>query len=227
MTNYKSNSCSSREPRSDRHRSRSREARKERVLHTRVSEQLSEDIRKFAEELRVPASNLVRNVLEEVFTVVDGMSDDVGDLFDDLIEEAEGVRERVRNQSESRSRHTRHRRSPWRRRSRHSRDNEDVEAEFRTDEAKEAGGSKTRNETKRGSGAVREASEESADANQEKPRAAEIFPDILGWQPLVLNRDFACGRCGRSLAAGDHAFLGLGESGLTQTALCGRCAGQR
>ena len=37
-------------------RERRRRARKERVLHTRISEELSEDIRRMAEELRVPVS---------------------------------------------------------------------------------------------------------------------------------------------------------------------------
>ena len=68
------------------------EARKERVLHTRISEQLSDDIRRLAEDLRVPTSNLVRNVLEEVFAVVESVSDDVGDLFEDVLEEAESAR---------------------------------------------------------------------------------------------------------------------------------------
>ena len=195
--------------------------RKERVLHTRVSEQLSDDIRKFAEELRVPASNLVRNVLEEVFTVVDGVSDGVGDLFDDLIDEAEGVRERVRNQADPEPRRSARSfgRRSRRRRSHHERDS-DVESELKQDEAKEQGSTRAPAEADSQTG---EAPEQPAAT----PRAAELFPDILGWQPLVLNRDFECGRCKRNLAAGESAFLGLGESGLTQIALCGRCAGSR
>jgi hypothetical protein len=43
---------------------RPRRERKERVLHTRISQQLAEDIGRMAEDLRVPVSNLVRNVLE-------------------------------------------------------------------------------------------------------------------------------------------------------------------
>ena len=69
----------SQQRRHHRHRQRHR-ARKERVLHTRISEQLSEDIRQMADELRVPVSNLVRNVLEEAFAVVETVTDNVGDL---------------------------------------------------------------------------------------------------------------------------------------------------
>jgi hypothetical protein len=70
-------------------------------------------------------------------------------------------------------------------------------------------------------------SAEEPDADPDQPAANELFPDVLGWQPLVLNRDFACGRCKRSLRAGESAFLGLAASGLTEIALCGRCAGRR
>src|SRR4029450_6260076 len=38
--------------------------RHERVLHTRISEELSDDIRRAADDLRVPVSHLVRHVLE-------------------------------------------------------------------------------------------------------------------------------------------------------------------
>ena len=62
------------EPRYDDGRDESREdrrGRKERILHTRISEDLAEDLRRVAEDLRVPVLNLVRNVLEEAFSVVE------------------------------------------------------------------------------------------------------------------------------------------------------------
>lgn len=155
--------------------------------------------------------------------MVDRVSDDVGDLFDDLIEEAEGVRKRVREQASS-HRH-RHRRG-FGRRTRHARGagavdpdpDADVEAELQRDESPES----ARTDDRRPAKAAAD-----VDAAPTPARAAELFPDILGWQPLILNRDFECGRCQRHLAAGESAFLGLGEKGLTQTALCGRCAGTR
>jgi hypothetical protein len=55
--------------------------RKERVLHTRVSEDLHDAIHRAAEELRVPVSNLVRNALEDVTKVLDRVSEHVGDTF--------------------------------------------------------------------------------------------------------------------------------------------------
>ena len=73
---------------------RPRRERKERVLHTRISQQLAEDIGRMAEDLRVPVSNLVRNVLEEVFSVVETVTDNVGELIEGVMDEAERVRQR-------------------------------------------------------------------------------------------------------------------------------------
>jgi len=84
----------------DTHEPRSERERKERVLHTRITEQLADDIRAIADDLRVPVSNLVRNVLEEAFSAVERVTGDVGDLLDDVLSEAEVASERVRRYRE-------------------------------------------------------------------------------------------------------------------------------
>jgi hypothetical protein len=78
--------------------------RKERILHTRISEDLAEDLRRVAEDLRVPVSNLVRNVLEETFSVVQTVTDNVGDLIEEVMDEAEAVRDRIRSRQRRRHR---------------------------------------------------------------------------------------------------------------------------
>ena len=86
--------------RSRRARRASREARrerKERVLHTRISEQLSDDIRRVADDLRVPVSNLVRNVLEEAFGAVERVSEEVGELLDEVLAGAEDASDDLRH----------------------------------------------------------------------------------------------------------------------------------
>lgn len=79
-----------------------RSHRKERVLHTRISEQLAEDIRGLAEDLRVPVSNLVRNVLEEAFTAVEEVTDDVGGILEEVMDQAEVAAERFRRYQDRR-----------------------------------------------------------------------------------------------------------------------------
>lgn len=46
-------------------------ARKERVLHTRVPEVLEVELKRLADNLRIPVSNLVRAILEDAMTVAD------------------------------------------------------------------------------------------------------------------------------------------------------------
>jgi len=94
-------------PETHRPGSRPRRQRKERVLHTRVSDNLAEGIRQIADDLRVPTSNLVRNVLEEVFEVVETVGDDVGDLFASVLEEADAARDRLSRNRAAREDRTR------------------------------------------------------------------------------------------------------------------------
>ena len=51
--------------------------RKERVLHTRVPAVLERELKRLAETLRVPVSNLVRAVLEDAVAVADHASENV------------------------------------------------------------------------------------------------------------------------------------------------------
>ena len=45
--------------------------KKERVIHTRVPALLEEELKRFAEDLRVPVSNLIRTILEDALAAAD------------------------------------------------------------------------------------------------------------------------------------------------------------
>ena len=145
--------------------------RKQRVLHTRVSDALAEDIRRMAEDLRVPASNLVRNVLEEAFSIVEAVSENMGDLIEDVVDEADRARERMR--------HRRRPRSP------------------------------RGNDPRRPEAAA--------------PPESGGFPDVIGWQFLILNRPERCAACEELLERGQQAYLGVTSAGAASTALCEDC----
>ena len=51
--------------------------KKERVIHTRVPAVLEAELKRFAEHMRVPVSNLVRTILEDAVAVADRASDRV------------------------------------------------------------------------------------------------------------------------------------------------------
>lgn len=52
------------------------------------------------------------------------------------------------------------------------------------------------------------------------------FPDVVGWQPLILNAEQPCAGCERSIKRGARAFAGLRASGLSTTYLCRTCANE-
>jgi hypothetical protein len=45
--------------------------KKERVIHTRVPASLEEELKRFADDLRVPVSNLIRTMLEDALAAAD------------------------------------------------------------------------------------------------------------------------------------------------------------
>lgn len=80
-------------------------------MHTRISEDLDEALQDAARRLRVPVSNLVRNVLEDVFDVVEAVTENVGALVDDVVEEAQHLGRRFEGRWKERTAEARTRRA--------------------------------------------------------------------------------------------------------------------
>ncbi|MGH7820361.1 MAG: hypothetical protein ACREQ9_11345 [Candidatus Binatia bacterium] len=66
---------------------------KDKVLHTRIPESLEDAIKVKARHLRVPVSNLVRNVLEQAFQLVEDVVEDGLEIADTARRGAERLRE--------------------------------------------------------------------------------------------------------------------------------------
>jgi hypothetical protein len=66
---------------------------KARVLHTRIPESLEDAIKSKARRLRIPVSNLVRNVLEQTFRLVENVVDDGLEIANTARRGAERVRD--------------------------------------------------------------------------------------------------------------------------------------
>jgi hypothetical protein len=77
-----------------------REARKERVLHTRVPAVLERELKRFAENLRIPVSNLVRTILEDAVSVADVATENVEQGLKRAAEHLEHERERLKKRIE-------------------------------------------------------------------------------------------------------------------------------
>lgn len=79
------------------------DARKERVLHTRIPAVLEQELKRFADNLRVPVSNLVRTILEDALTVADRASGRVEAELHAVARAATDKREMLRTRLRPRS----------------------------------------------------------------------------------------------------------------------------
>jgi len=77
--------------------------RKERVLHTRIPAVLEQELKRFADNLRVPVSNLVRTILEDALTVADRATGRVEQELQAAAKAASDRRESLRTKMRPRS----------------------------------------------------------------------------------------------------------------------------
>ena len=115
--------------------------RKDRVLQARVPKTLYRDLVSRARGLRVPLSNLVRNILEDSTRMVENILESSFEIAHTL---SRGV------------------------------DEKDLKA-------------------------------------------------VLGWQPMIANRDLACSHCGGSIHKGKEAFMGVGSPDGRSLVICEGC----
>lgn len=78
----------------------SKDAKKERVLHTRVPAVLERELKRFADNLRVPVSNLVRTILEDAVSVADAATENVEERLKKAAKTLEKERERIKKKME-------------------------------------------------------------------------------------------------------------------------------
>jgi hypothetical protein len=70
--------------------------KKERVLHTRVPAVLERELKRFADNLRIPVSNLVRTILEDALNVADAASENVEERLKKAARHIEHEREKLK-----------------------------------------------------------------------------------------------------------------------------------
>jgi hypothetical protein len=87
-------------PGSEGAHSEGRDAKKERVLHTRVPAVLERELKRFADNLRVPVSNLVRTILEDAVSVADAATENVEERLKMAARHLEKERERIKRRME-------------------------------------------------------------------------------------------------------------------------------
>ncbi len=79
----------------DNDKSSDERARKERVLHTRIPASLEEEIKRLADALAIPVSNLVRNILQDTVGLVGTVADHVEGVVSGLRDDARNLSSHV------------------------------------------------------------------------------------------------------------------------------------
>ncbi len=131
--------------------------RKDKLVQARVPEDLDATLREEAKERRVSVSQLVRNVLEDAFNLVEGVVGNTARLTENVSRDARRIAESARG-----------RKSP--------------------------------------------------------PAPPAAFASVYAWQEVVVQRAGVCAKCGRTLARGERAAVGLSDDAeAPRLWLCGNC----
>jgi hypothetical protein len=77
-----------------------RDGKKERVLHTRVPAVLERELKRFADNLRIPVSNLVRTILEDALSVADAATENVEERLKMAAQQLGKEREKIKKRME-------------------------------------------------------------------------------------------------------------------------------
>ena len=165
-------------------------------MHTRISDDLDEALQDAARRLRVPVSNLVRNVLEDVFDVVEAVTENMGGFVEDVVEEAQSLGRRWEGR--------------WRERTADAR-------------AKQVAFDREERTRRPAPAEPPPAAPAAPAAGTDAAHASPEFPDVAAWQPLVMNAAQSCAGCGREMRRGDAAYLAVGGVRPGPTFLCEPC----
>lgn len=82
--------------------SKRKKARKDRVLNTRISEDLDDQLRKQAEEMNMPVSQLVRRILIRTVDMVGNISGNVEYLMKEAIEDVANIADATKSEEKQR-----------------------------------------------------------------------------------------------------------------------------
>lgn len=178
--------------------------RKDRLIQTRVPQDLESTLKDEARKRRLSVSHLIRNVLEDTFNLVDNVVNEVDRVVSDSVGMAQTLKRDAQRLAATARGETAHR-------------------EPRADEP-----SSEPSEESAGAASQPEAS---ASVLVTPPPAATPdlssgpLANVFGFQELVLNRPAECAACKTPIARGTHAFLGMTDEPGPRVWVCADCVG--
>ncbi|MFT3928346.1 MAG: hypothetical protein QM778_37810 [Myxococcales bacterium] len=156
--------------------------RKDRLIQTRVPQNLESTLKDEARRRRLSVSHLIRNVLEDTFNLVDNVVTEVDRVVTDSVEMAQTFKRDAARLAATARGETSHRNSTSSVPPAEVVETREVEEEPPAEP------------------------EEEEELSEESPLA-----HVYGFQELVLNRQAECAKCGCVIARGTRAYLGMND----------------
>lgn len=175
--------------------------RKDRLIQTRVPQNLESTLKDEARRRRLSVSHLIRNVLEDTFNLVDNVVTEVDRVVADSVGMAQTLKRDAQRLAATARGQTAHRET--------SQPPPDPDAA--------------------GSDAGPATTERAVSPTQAPPEAEDTVPgraalaNVYGFQELVLNQPAQCASCGVSIARGARAFLGMTDTAGPRLWACQEC----
>jgi hypothetical protein len=167
--------------------------RKDRLIQTRVPQDLESTLKDEARKRRLSVSHLIRNVLEDTFSLVDNVVTEVDRVVTDSVEMVATVKRDAARLAATARGHTSHREPRGR--------------SGRPDEAIDVEGDEVDREPEPTPPVAPPS--EAAPSGPPPPLATGPLADVYGFQELVLNRTASCANCGIPIPRGSRAYLGM------------------
>jgi hypothetical protein len=183
--------------------------RKDRLIQTRVPQNLESTLKDEARKRRLSVSHLIRNVLEDTFNLVDNVVTEVDRVVADSVGMAQTFKRDAQRLAATARGRTAHR--------------DPSDAEGDPDQAAPPEGTAA-DSTPSGETPIEgEAATLEASQAARTGLGAGVPSGIYGFQELVLNRAAECASCGVSIPRGAHAFLGMSDDAGPRIWVCQEC----
>lgn len=185
-----------RDPATTRERARRRRAaRKDRLIQTRVAEDLEQTLKREAARRRLTVSHLIRNTLEDTFNLVQNVTDDVNQIVTGSVELAAAVSRDARRFADIV-------------RGRPIDEQEGIESSPSSSDALASVAGETNDAVP-----TEQDLTETTETPEVRPESAEDvdLSHVYGWNEVIANRPAECARCQAPIEKGDDALVGLSD----------------
>ena len=199
--------------------------RKDRLIQTRVPQNLESTLKDEARKRRLSVSHLIRNVLEDTFNLVDNVVNEVDRVVADSVGMAQTLKRDAQRLAATARGQGLHRTRA------EQASVEGVEVSLEEQDAPaadvaELAGTEEHEQLEESDvppGSPEEELPAAADVRVRANLSAGALASVYGFQELVLNRPAECASCGVAISRGSRAFLGMTDEPGPRVWVCQDC----